>query len=88
MPGGVDDIDLAVFVTDTDIFCQDRDSAFPFDIIVVKETLVHFLIVAKDFRLFDDLVYESGLAVVYVRDDSDVSDVLHKKWPASLLKKM
>lgn len=78
VPGGVDDIDFAVFVADADILCEDRDSAFPFDIVVVKETLVHFLIFTKNFRLFDDLVYESGLAVVYVRYDSDVSDVLHK----------
>ena len=49
---------------------------------------MHFLIFAEEFGLADDLVDERGLAVVHVRDDGDVSDVLHEdsEFPESVEK--
>ena len=73
----VNDVDFGVPVTNTDIFCEDRNTPFPFEIVVVKETFVHFLIFAEEFGLLDDLVNERGFAMVNVCDDGDVSDVLH-----------
>ena len=77
MSRSVNDVDFRVPVTNTDIFCEDRDSPFAFEIVVVKETFVHFLIFAEEFGLFDDLVNERGFAMVDMCDDGDVSDVLH-----------
>ena len=88
VPGCVDDIDFAVFVTDTDIFCQNGDAAFAFNIVAVEETLMHFLIFAENFCLFDDFVDKRGFAMVDVCNDGDVSDVLHKEGLFPLLKKM
>ena len=37
------------------------------------------LVGAKGAGLFEEAIHERGLAVVYVRDDGDVADVLHIK---------
>ena len=74
----VDDVDLHAFVIDTDIFGKDGDAPFPFDVVVVQEAFVHFLIFTEELGLFDDLVDQSRLAVVDVGDDCNVSDVLHR----------
>ena len=60
-----------------DIFGENGDAAFAFDIVAVQKTFLHFLVVAEDLGLFDDLIDERGLPVVHVRDDRDVSDFLH-----------
>ena len=76
--GSVDDIDLGVAVVYADVFREDGDAAFAFEFVAVEEAGVHFLVFAEELCLADDLVDERGLAVVDVRDDGDVSDVLHK----------
>ena len=78
MSRGVDDVDFRVAVAHADVFCQNCDASFAFEIVAVEEALVHFLIFAEEFGLFDDLVNEGCLAMVDVCDDGDVSDVLHK----------
>ena len=78
--GSVDDIDLGVAVVHADIFREDGDAAFAFEFVAVEEAGVHFLVFAEELGLADDLVDERGLAVVDVRDDGDVSDVLHKRF--------
>ena len=74
---GVDHVHFCIAVVDADIFGEDGDPAFPFQVVVIEEALVHFLIFAEKFGLFDDLVHERGLAVVNVCNDGDVTN-LHK----------
>ena len=74
----VDDIDFYAAVVDADVFCKDRDPAFPFEIVAVEEAFVHFLIFAEQLCLFDDLIDKRGLPVVDMRNNRDISDVLHK----------
>ena len=75
---GVDDIDLRIPVADADVLGEDGDAPFAFQIVVVEEALVHFLIFAEEFGLFDNLVNKRGLPVVDMCDDGNVSDVLHR----------
>ena len=77
VPRSVDDIDFTVFISNADVFGENGNAAFPFNVIIVQETFLHFLIVTEDFRLFDDLVHQGRLPVVDVRDNRDVSDFLH-----------
>ena len=69
---------FGVAVVHADVFREDRDAAFAFEFVAVEEAGVHFLVFAEELGLADDLVDERGLAVVDVRDDGDVSDVLHR----------
>ena len=75
--GGVDHVDLGIFIVDADILRQNGDAAFAFEVVVVEKALLHHLVVAEYLGLMQDLVHKGGFAVVDVRDDRDVSDFTH-----------
>jgi hypothetical protein len=54
----------------------DRDAALALEILAVHHALGDALVLAKGTRLALEAVDQRGLAVVDVRDDRDVADVL------------
>ena len=73
---GINNIDLGVTVAYRCILCQDRDATFPFQIIGVHNTFCHCLVFPEYTALFQHLVDQSCLTVVYVCDDSNISQIL------------
>ena len=75
MAGRVDDIDLGVSPKDRGVLCQDRDSFFPFQIIIVHYTFRNGLIGSEYAALAQHLIHQSGFTMVHVRDDSYIADI-------------
>ncbi len=74
--GGVDDVDLDAAVGDRGVFGEDRDPALPLQIVGVHDQLAGGIGVAEDVRLLEQPVDQRRFAVVDVRDDRDVAEVL------------
>ena len=70
-------IDLHTLINHRHILGEDRDSPFPFKVIVVKDKLSQLLLLALLTRLIDHPVDQSSLSMVNVSDDRDISDFLH-----------
>ncbi len=65
-------------VTDRGVLGEDGDAALTLQVVRVHDPLVHLLVGANDARLLEEGVDEGGLAMVDVRDDGDVADVVAK----------
>ena len=76
MTRSINDVDFCIFVKYCSIFRQNRDSSFTLDVIGIHDTFLHFLILTEDAGLFQQLVYQCCFAVVYVSDDSNITNVL------------
>ncbi len=76
MARGVDDIDLDALVFDRDVLGQDRDAALALLVIGVEDAVLDLLVRAEGVGGLQELVDEGRLAVVDMRDDCDVSDLL------------
>jgi hypothetical protein len=78
--GGVHDVDVVILVFEGGVLRANRDALFALEIHRVHEALDLGLglVGAEGAGLFEEAVDERGLAVVDVRDDRDVSDMLHK----------
>ena len=74
--GGVDDVDLGALIVDGCIFCQDGDASLALEVPVIHDALLHVLVVAEGAALLKHLVNQGGLAVVDVRDDGDISQIV------------
>ena len=74
--GGVDDVDLHALVLDGDVLGQDGDAALALLVVGVEHALLNLLVLAERVRCPEHLVDQRGLAVVDVRNDGDVPDVL------------
>ncbi len=72
MARGVNDVDFSPFVQDGGIFGKDGDAPLAFDIIGVHDALRHVLAFAEHAALLQQLIHQSGLAVVYMGYDGDV----------------
>lgn len=72
----VNDIDLDTVVMHGGVFGEDRYPAFAFQSVAVHNAVRHRFAGAENPVLFEQLVDESGLAVVDVRYYGDVSYVL------------
>ena len=72
---GVHDIDLYIFVKNGGILAQNRDAAFSLNVIAVHHPLLDLLVLTKDAALLQKLVYQSGLSVINMGDDRDISNV-------------
>ena len=77
MAGSVDDVDFHALVGDGDVLRQDGDAALALQVVVVQDEVSKVLGAADQVGLVDHPVHEGGLAMVYVRDDRYISDVLH-----------
>ncbi len=75
---GVDDVDFCPFVVYGDVFGEDGDAAFTFQVVVVEYKFAGVLVVAEEMAGHKHLVDEGGFTVVDMRYDGDISDVLHK----------
>ena len=83
MPGRVDQVQaigLAVLrlVVQGHAARLDGDAALPFQVHVVQDLVAH-LAVAQCAAQLDEAVRQRRLAVVYMRDDGEISDILHRK---------
>ena len=75
MSGGVDDIDLHIFVIDGCILGKNRDSAFPFERIAVHDAILNLLIFTENTALLEHLIDESCFAMVNMGNDCNVPNV-------------
>ena len=72
---GVDDVDFGAFIVDCRIFREDGDASFTLEVSVVHNTVLYRLVVTEGTALLEHLVNQSGLSMVNVRDDGDISQI-------------
>ena len=77
MPRSVYNVDLDTFVGDRNVFREDCDTSFPLNVIVVENQLAKILRLTHQIGLVDHPVHEGCLAVIDMRDERDVPNVLH-----------
>ena len=70
-------IDFNSFISYGNILGQNGYPAFPFQIVVIQHQILHLLVLAEKMRLVKYSVHERCLAVVNVRNNGDVPDILH-----------
>ena len=73
---GVHDVDLGAAVAHRRVLRQDGDALFALEVVRVHHALDHLLVLAEHAALPEHGVHQGGLAVVHVRDDGDVAQVL------------
>ncbi len=78
--GRVHDVDVVILVFERGVLGADGDALFLFQIHGIHQALFLRLVLvfAKSSRLLEQAIHERGLAVVNVRDDGDISNVLHR----------
>ena len=76
VPGRVDDVDLGRAEADGRVLGEDGDALLALEVHGVHDALGHVLVLPKGAGLPEHGVDERGLAVVDVRDDRDVAEVL------------
>ena len=78
---GVHDVDLGVLIVNGGVFGQDGDAPLPLQIVGVHHPVHGGLILPVDAALLQHFVHQSGLSVVHVGDDGDISQlfVLHMR---------
>ena len=69
------DVDFHAVVRNSCILGKDSDSSLPLDRAGVHDTLTHFLIFTKYAALTEHAVYEGGLAMIYMGDNSYIANV-------------
>jgi hypothetical protein len=74
--GRVDDVDRQPAVLDRGVLGEDRDPLFALQVIGVHDSLVDVGVRAERARLPQHGVDQRGLAMVDVRDDSDITHVV------------
>jgi hypothetical protein len=75
VPGRVDDVDLGSAPTDRGVLGENGDTALTLERVGIHYSFLNDLIISKRARLAEHLVHEGRLAVIDVRDDSDVTDL-------------
>src|SRR5678815_4500716 len=76
MPWCVDDINLHAVVNDAGILGANRDPPFTFLVHRIHDAFAHVVDLAMHMGLPQKGVHECGLAVVHVRNDGDVPDIV------------
>ena len=78
--GRVHDVDVKILVFERGVFGADGDALFLFQIHRIHQALLLrlMLVGAERAGLFEQAIHERRFAVVNVRDNGDVSNVLHK----------
>ena len=71
----IDDIDLHAPVHDGGILGQDGYAFLALQRIAVHDQLAHLLVLAENLALLEQGIHQAGLAVVYMRDNSNISYV-------------
>src|SRR4029078_5880397 len=75
MARGVDDVDLDAVITHAGDLGEDGDTALALQVVGIHHAVDVLLMGAEDAALVEHGVHESGLAMIYVRDDGDISDI-------------
>ncbi len=75
MPGRVDDIDLDAIIGDGGVLREDRNSAFPFEIVGVQNQLSGGVRIPENVGLLEQPIDQGCLAMVDVGDDGDIANV-------------
>jgi len=73
----VHDVDSITVPLECGILRADRDPLFPLEIHRVHHAFLDLLVRAQSSGLPQQLIHERGLAVVDVRNDGDVTDLVH-----------
>ena len=76
MPRGVNDIDFHAVVVNGRVFGQYRDTALLFEVVRVHHSRDELLVQPERPRLPEHVVHKRRLAVIDVRNDRDVANVL------------
>ena len=76
VPRGIDDIDLHAVVVDGRVLGQYRDAPLFFEVVRIHHARDKLLVQPECPRLPEHMINERRLAVIDVRDDSDVTYVL------------
>ncbi len=75
MAGGVNDVDFGAFVGDGSILGKNGDAALLLNVVGVHDTLRYFLVFPENTALFQKLVHQGGLAVIYMGDNCYISHI-------------
>ncbi|CDN41630.1 hypothetical protein BN871_AI_01410 [Paenibacillus sp. P22] len=76
VPGSIDDVDEVVLIVDRGVFRQNRNAALPLQIVGVHRPFMDDFVVAERSGLLQQLVDKRRFAVVDVRDNGDIANVL------------
>jgi hypothetical protein len=74
MAGRVHDVDMHAFVIHCAVLRQNGDAALFFQVVAIHHALGDMFVGGKRAGLTEQLVHQSGLAVVNVGDDGDIAD--------------
>jgi hypothetical protein len=77
---GIDDVDFGVVKEKSGVLGENGNATLALQVVGVHDALDEGLVGAKNTALAQHGVDESGLAVVDVRDDGDVANVLAHVW--------
>jgi hypothetical protein len=77
VPGGIHDVDAIAVPLKSRVLRANGDSFFALEIHRVHHAFLDFLVGAKGAGLTQKLIDERGLAVINVRNDGDVTNVIH-----------
>ena len=72
----VHDVDLHALVVHRDVLRENCDAAFAFEVIRVEDAILRQLRITELATLLEQRVNKRRLAVVNVRDDGDVANIL------------
>src|SRR5699024_4998143 len=72
--GGINDVDFCIAPLHSGIFGADSNTPFPFQIAGVHHPVLYLLIFAKGPALFEHLVDQRGLSMIYVCNDCNISN--------------
>ncbi len=81
MAGGVDDVDAIAVPLEGGVLRANGDSFFALQIHRIHHALLDLLIGAEGAGLTQELIDERGFAVVDVRNDGDVTNLVHGTSP-------
>ena len=75
MPRSINNVDLHILILDGRVFGQDGNAALPLQIPGIHDTVHDLLVLPVHAALFQHLIHQSGLAVVDVGDNCDISQM-------------
>jgi hypothetical protein len=76
MAGGIDDIDARAVPDDRGILGHDRDAAFALERERIHYAIGHLLVGAEDSGLTQERIDQRGFAVIDVRNDCEITNIL------------
>ena len=78
MARSVDDIDFRSFPVDADVLGKNGDAALTLQVVGVEHLVAEVLSLTEQVAGEHHLVHKRCLAVVYMRNNRNISDILHK----------